>query len=595
MTRANAFSVAFPTPDERYNPHNEREFRRAVEQALKQLGTRPALALPIVDVSDYGAIGDDTQDDRDAIDAAVLAGIAIGGAEIHFPNTATNKYYVHRLAPNVSLPVPTSDANFQPVVTSLQSHFYYLDAGRLRFTGQGITIRSDVTNGGSVFLFNGARDVTFDGVSTESVMDFNQSTAAIITVGMGGIALTSESRDSYNVTVRNYSPLHCYSGLYIFGDPSSAFRVRGVLYENVSQTGGDYGVATHDNGDQINFVNCHTNNINARAYFAYGVDGHVGDFVNEASDGYSNKFGLFLIKAYDRDTTNINITAINRQLTNTGSPTLTFQSQHNVAFQPIPKQVKNVRVHLDDHLNSTGPSVGFYYYQDAVSQPSVPYTIFDNFTLSGRVADGSTIAATVIQSIFVRGYLNMDDLVADAGGSPLMTQQGFFRTRPLSYLPELSFGGGTTGITYQALTGQIGEYYTVGNIVFCFARFILTSKGSSTGAVEVTLPLHSADYNTQVSPVIALGLNNMTGLSGSITGFVQSNSTKASLFFQHQALPAQIVGTAGAAYTATEQGLINSLLTAVNALSAGATTTTALMDTHFTDTTDLLVTFMYLI
>ena len=47
----------------------------------------------------------------------------------------------------------------------------------------------------------------------------------------------------------------------------------------------------------------------------------------------------------------------------------------------------------------------------------------------------------------------------------------------------VSFGGGTTGITYSANTG----YYTkIGNLVTISGKLILTSKGTSTGAALIT-------------------------------------------------------------------------------------------------------------
>jgi hypothetical protein len=57
-----------------------------------------------------------------------------------------------------------------------------------------------------------------------------------------------------------------------------------------------------------------------------------------------------------------------------------------------------------------------------------------------------------------------------------------------SYTPSISFGGGTTGITYLL---REGEYFKINNLIFFSFAVRLTSKGSSTGNLEITLPFSS--------------------------------------------------------------------------------------------------------
>lgn len=52
-----------------------------------------------------------------------------------------------------------------------------------------------------------------------------------------------------------------------------------------------------------------------------------------------------------------------------------------------------------------------------------------------------------------------------------------------SFTPGISFGGGTTGITY---TTQTGKYTRIGNVCFFAFSIVLSSKGSSTGAALIT-------------------------------------------------------------------------------------------------------------
>lgn len=52
-----------------------------------------------------------------------------------------------------------------------------------------------------------------------------------------------------------------------------------------------------------------------------------------------------------------------------------------------------------------------------------------------------------------------------------------------SWTPGISFGGGTTGITYSL---QAGSYTKIGNRCMISGRVDLSAKGSSTGAARIT-------------------------------------------------------------------------------------------------------------
>lgn len=57
--------------------------------------------------------------------------------------------------------------------------------------------------------------------------------------------------------------------------------------------------------------------------------------------------------------------------------------------------------------------------------------------------------------------------------------------KPFIWTPELRFGGSTTGITYDA-TKRKGILCQLGHMTYIFSRFVLTSKGSATGAATIT-------------------------------------------------------------------------------------------------------------
>jgi hypothetical protein len=59
-----------------------------------------------------------------------------------------------------------------------------------------------------------------------------------------------------------------------------------------------------------------------------------------------------------------------------------------------------------------------------------------------------------------------------------------------TWTPSVTFGGGSTGITYG---GRPGKYTKIGNMVYAGFQFTLTSKGSSTGTAAITgLPITSS-------------------------------------------------------------------------------------------------------
>jgi hypothetical protein len=54
----------------------------------------------------------------------------------------------------------------------------------------------------------------------------------------------------------------------------------------------------------------------------------------------------------------------------------------------------------------------------------------------------------------------------------------------LTWTPGISFGGATTGITYSA---QTGTYVKLTRGVWGFGKIVLTSKGSATGVMRITV------------------------------------------------------------------------------------------------------------
>lgn len=111
--------------------------------------------------------------------------------------------------------------------------------------------------------------------------------------------------------------------------------------------------------------------------------------------------------------------------------------------------------------------------------------------------------------------------VADAGANVLDDyEEGTFT-------PAITFGGGNTGITYNA-SSTGGTYTKIGKKVFYNLVVVLTSKGSSTGVIRITgLPFASPNIVTGSSP--GSPMVNVVTFSGIVIYSVLQNTSQISI------------------------------------------------------------------
>ncbi len=101
-----------------------------------------------------------------------------------------------------------------------------------------------------------------------------------------------------------------------------------------------------------------------------------------------------------------------------------------------------------------------------------------------------------------------------------------------TFTPALAFGGASAGIVY---TDQLGDYYTVGNIVVARVRIRLTAKGTSTGAATITGMPFIASCASACSPyggTVAYVANIVGGGGGGAQVLVDMNATTSALILQ---------------------------------------------------------------
>ena len=125
-----------------------------------------------------------------------------------------------------------------------------------------------------------------------------------------------------------------------------------------------------------------------------------------------------------------------------------------------------------------------------------------------------------------------------------------------TWTPTLTFGGGSTGITYSF---QNGRYIKIGKFVALSGLIVLTSKGSSTGnAVLTGLPF-----------TIGNGFEFITAMKVGYTSFTAG---------------VQEVGL---------QGIINT--TTVNTVKSVAGINTVMTDVDYTNSSQLVIYFCFII
>lgn len=96
-----------------------------------------------------------------------------------------------------------------------------------------------------------------------------------------------------------------------------------------------------------------------------------------------------------------------------------------------------------------------------------------------------------------------------------------------TWTPVLTFGGGSTGITY---TTQEGLYTRVGNTVWVSAYVVLSAKGSDTGTALVNgLPFTASNTAASSQSFVVGNAANAANLTSAITAYATDNGTTVNL------------------------------------------------------------------
>lgn len=131
--------------------------------------------------------------------------------------------------------------------------------------------------------------------------------------------------------------------------------------------------------------------------------------------------------------------------------------------------------------------------------------------------DGQLIIASTAGAPEYANALSTDGTITITEGSNSLDLE-VTATRG-TWTPVLTFGGGSTGITYDT---QFGDFYSSGDVVTINMIIELTSKGTSTGVMEITgLPISAANLtvlNFRFSNIDVMNPNQVVHISAFAVG-----------------------------------------------------------------------------
>jgi len=163
-------------------------------------------------------------------------------------------------------------------------------------------------------------------------------------------------------------------------------------------------------------------------------------------------------------------------------------------------------------LRSTGDASGLRFDGSA-------YTPFKN----GSGADGTVdlgFSAGRYKDLYLSGGL----LVGGTGSANKLDdyEEG-------TYTPAITIDGSSSGITYNS--GTAGHYTKIGRLCVCNIRVNLSSKGSSSGGVRVTLPFTNQNVSTQTGTATLDYVYNFSSLTNdNVALYADQNSSTAVIF-----------------------------------------------------------------
>ena len=443
----------------------------------------------------FGAVGDGSTYDSSAVQAAITA-FGGTGVNVRFPRTATNIYIIKNIVvgshikifcdQGVTLKLPnglngSTDSLFYNSVTGTETTDIDIGEGCI-LDGNRATESGGAGDGDSMaYLFNGSSNTTFHGTIKNFWTD-------AIYIGCAGIGAAANTLPGNKITFA--TDLHITSSRR---NNISIICGTNVSFNNpylslAGATVGQVGISPFTNIDiEPNTATNVIQGITGSFTSISPLRNHLAiaeQFVNRPNIGIDlhcnsctgavqsvvivTDFGT----GYVIGGVNISGNFSNNGTGGGGNSSIVIGS---TVTQSTVSCICNEELANSQALsiNGTYISLGAGSYRGAT---------YDYYMDAGSVATSSRSTAAAVFHTEATAYNT-------AGVQFLPGSSGTFT-------PVLAFGGGVTGITYGT---RIGTYYAIGSTVTVSIHFVLTSKGSSTGAVTITgLPFASTSASAGI-------------------------------------------------------------------------------------------------
>lgn len=584
-------------------------------------GVTPVLLqYPVGNVLRYGAVGDGTTNDQQAIKAAFNVMIQQGGGTVTFPYGVSGVYNV--VGTDASPSIPTLQSDFSILAVATPCQLYISGLANTRVVFEGSTIHFATTNGGYGIAFDGFTNVRmvkpkFSGMTT--MVNGTPGNA-----GVSAVALLSITNPSTQFATEDFTSNACFAGIVATGDPTAAQRVTGISMEGRSSVSNcEYGYAFQNNGDQVFVEDGYTFALN-RPVFIYGAEDMTLNIVSDTQQVVQTGAGIggglnLMIKAYSRRTRNISLNVVYKN-NYSWSARLGFESQYNPANQVAPAMVENVYTTIDEVDNlpfasapgsgatsatlALSPGGSSQTWQGPSGTANVKFSdnevricTFTNGSASISWSGGLTNAVKNIATGGT-GFSTYFSLFAGTGGTVLQSSSSLpvynnivlrgFLAGVLATNVDLSTAAAQCAINIDGLVytppANIAEASTD---VFNNNGFVSSRKFTylpvlsfNSGVVGITYAVQAADYYIEGGICTVIGsitLSAKGSSSGAATVSMpfptRADSSRSPMFTW--------LGNTGMSSMGSPVGFISSGSAVANLLFQGTTSTTSAADTNF--------------
>jgi hypothetical protein len=448
-------------------------------------------SVGVIYVERYGFDKTDTTSDQTApLQAAYDVAVQCGGGIIEIP-----------------------DADFRASIT--------VEHQGIIFRGQGgissVTIWRNVGASAPFTIDNSDRGLNGSGL--ERICLQNRDEAVYTTTD--GVVLTSEATGLnqmdylrfFDVYIRYFRDNLSITGRCIWGNFTEV-RCEGALRDGLHIEGSD-------NISQNNFRLCR-----------FGNSGRHGFYANLTFAGLLATGNVWDTCTFEQNEENgIRITGTyglaNWAFRNT------YAEENSGSIAASDTDPRKVNIHVDS-VYCIGLEIGGTFYGNTAPDVDIDHNIYVDTTsmtsVSGTVDNCRFNDAVTADVYWPKGvYLGNNTYSAvpvytPALGSVSLSDQNTVST----FTPGISFGGGTTGLTY---TTQVGRYTVHGRLVTATAYVVINDNGSSTGAAKLTgLPIAAANVTNLLCTAAVAGAVLDTGATGQLVAQVVPNTTTVALY-----------------------------------------------------------------